>query len=121
LVDGEGVGDFDGEFAGITFFAFLAGVTKAESGLAFAGGGLGGPKDFVETAVAAVEVAGDAAGAVVGGNVIGLAVESESAVGDAIADAADDRSEIGGLGGIALDRVKTQNDVFEPAVSVRSE
>ena len=53
--------------------------------------------------------------AVVDGERVGLAVEREASLGDAIGVAADERPEVSRLAGIAVERVEAEDDVGELA------
>ena len=80
--------------------------------------GVAVPHDLVEAAEAAVE----AVGAVVLGQLDGLAVEGEGGVGDAVADAADGGAEVGVLAvlaQVAVEVVEAEGHVLDLPVAVR--
>lgn len=104
----ERVGDFDGEIAGVTFFAILSGVGELD---AIAIDRLAGPEDFIEAFQAAVKGARNAAGLVVGGEGVVFAVEGKLAIFDAVAEAANGRTEVGGIGEPASQGVVTVGEV----------
>src|SRR5262249_5023457 len=75
------------------------------------------PEMLIEADGAAVE----SVGAVVDGNLIGLAIERELALADAVAVAANDRAEVSlGVVEKALQRIVAENDVGHLAGAVRS-
>src|SRR5699024_1744401 len=90
VVVGQRVGDGDGEGAGVALLAVRAGVAEGDAGV---GRVRGRPDELVEAAFATVE----RVGVVVDGQVIGLAVQLEMAVGDPVAVATDDAAEVGAL------------------------
>ena len=121
LVGGEGIGDLDREGTRVAFFAVGARGAEAQGGLAVARGGFGGPQDFVEADLAAVEMAGDAAGRIVGGEGVGLAVERELAAGDAVADAADQGAEERRVLYVGRHGVEPEGDIGDTARAVGHE
>jgi hypothetical protein len=81
VVVGESVNDFDREVAGIAFFTVFGGIGKLDSVFTR---DFSGPEHLVEALQAAVQVARDAAGIVVGGEFVFLTIERELAVLDAV-------------------------------------
>ena len=121
LVGGEGVRDLDGEGARVALVAVGARVAEAQGGLSLPQGGCGGPQHFVEAEFAAVEMTGDAAGSVVGGEGVGLAVERELAAGHTVADAADQGAEERRVLHIGRHGVEPEGDIGETARAVGHE
>ena len=56
--------------------------------------------------------------AVVGGELVGAAIEREAALGDAVAHAPDNRAEVGLLGQVAVDAVEPEHDIAQLPVAV---
>src|SRR4029077_7805727 len=115
---GERVGDVDSQRGGIALFTVGADIREAH-GLSlsvFRGRGL--PNSAVETNLAAVErVRG-----VVDVEMIFLAIESELAIGDAVAVAADGGAEVRmRIAYVALELVEAKNDVAEFAILIGNE
>ena len=61
----------------------------------------------------AVQVAGNPAGIVVGRQGIGLSVQGERAVGDAVSVAADQGPEVGGVRDVLIDRIVAEDNIVQ--------
>ncbi len=72
------------------------------------------PEAFVKADIAAVQVIG----AVVGGEVVALAVEAELACRDAVAVSADERAEVGRRADVRLGILVVKIDVGEFAIAI---
>lgn len=114
----KAVGDLDGKVAGVAFVA-VGGVELV--GDVLGAGVEDAPFAVGEADGAAVEVAGDACGGVVRGELVVGIFERKCSVGDAIADASDEGAHVEGIaqpcffGGVA------EGDVGEIAVGVWGE
>ena len=115
---GQPVGDLDLQGAGIAFLAVLAGVGERDAAGAGLAHGCARPEHLVESLEAAVQVAGNAAGRVVRGEGVFLAVERELAVRDAVAEAADAGAKIAGAREPAGEGVVAEGDVGLGALAV---
>src|SRR5439155_4352434 len=91
---GQGIGHAHREVSRVSLLAVGARAGEDEAGGAGPLEGLRLPDPLVEAANAAVQ----AVGAAVGGERVGTAIEREASSADTVAVAADDSSEIGGLG-----------------------
>lgn len=112
------ISDLDLQGARVTFVAIGTGVAQPQGGPAREGQGLRLPEDFVEPDPAPVQVTGDAAGLVVSGEGVVPAIEGEAAAGDAIADAADQRAEVGRFVGVARHVGEAEHDVGQGTLAV---
>ena len=110
---GQSVGDFERQISGKAVVTIFAEVGVGHASLAFEG--LAIPDNFIERLLrAAVE----SVGPVVLGQGIGLAVESESAVGNAVGVASDDGANVRRIRNIAVERFMAEDDVSELAFAV---
>lgn len=109
----EGVSHSDFQVAGKSVVAIFAQVVKDDSG--FALHRLGVPHDFIESVVAA---AVQGIRAIVLGQSVSLAFETEGAVGDAVRVASDERSKVRRVGKISLKILVAKDDVSHLALAV---
>ena len=107
------------ERAGITLFAVLAGVGQRDAARARLVHGFAMPQDLVESLDPAMQMAGDSARSVIGGERILLAIERKLAVRDAVAKAADSGSKVAGAAQPAGQRIVAQGDIGGLARAVR--
>ena len=103
-----------GEVAGVTFVAVGTEVRQLDAHKILVLQRLGLPDRLVEALLSTVEVVG----AVVGGQGIGLAVQRELALGDAVGVAAGDGPEEGMSGKVVLERIQRQGDVGQVALPI---
>ena len=112
---GERVGHRQLQRAGVALVAVLAGQRELQRGAVGALDRRRRPHQLVE----ALEPAVQRVDAVVGGELVGLAVERERRAADAIAVAADDGAEVRRVLHVVLDAVVAEDDVAERAGLVR--
>ncbi len=112
----QGVGDGDLQVAGEVLLAVRAEAREAD------GGRLVWPITWAVQSllIEALQAAVEGVGGVVDRELIGLAVEGETALGDAVAVPADEGAEIGGLVEVRLDGAEAEGHIgelpaFDPA------
>ena len=115
---GKGVGDVDSQRAGIALFAVGADIGETHGLSLSVLGGRGLPNSAVETNLAAVK----RIRSVVDVEMVFLAVESELAIGDAVAVAADGGAEVRvRIAYVAFELIEAKNDVAKFAILVGNE
>ena len=112
---GERVGDVGHEGAGVPFLAVGAQVAESDTDGVAVLERLGLPHDLVEPAQAAVQVVRS----VVGRELVGLAVQGESPLGDAVGVPPDDRAEKGRRLEVAVEGIESERHVARAASLVR--
>lgn len=116
VVLGQHVAHSGGHGAGIAFFAGGGDVFQGDGGRVVFDDG---PEPSIEADGASVEMAGYATWIVVGGELMGHALDLEPAVGDAVAEAPNRSSVIRvGIGVVRLDRVVAEHDVGKLAIAI---
>ena len=119
IVFGEPVGDDGSEIAGIAFFTGIRVVGETDSAGFRADDRLPLPVDLAESLDTTMEVAGDTAGVVVGGQFVVGAVDRKFAFCDTVSVAAHGDAEVVWVFQPALERVLPERDVGNPAVTIR--
>ena len=98
----------------ISFITVGADVGERDADIAVAFERFGLPHHLVEAAAAAVQMVAS----VVRRQFVGVSVEREARVPDAVRIASDDGTEEAGAGEIALERVESEDDIVEPAAAI---